>query len=286
MALHIVMDSVGDMPEAWKEQYQIHVIPINLHLGDQVVPDDGQSITREDFFRWIEEHQQIPRTSQPSPGQFKAFYERIAQPGDTILSIHVTSKLSGTFQSATLAARELQDRFHIVPFDSKGGSLMMGFLARAAAIARERGWSLDRMLAHLETMRERIGIALTLSNLEFARLGGRISGPQSFFASMLRIHPIIELRDGMLPIVDKVRTRKRATRWLLDWLQKRYGDTPLHLGVMHARASDWARELAQRVQERFHVVELIQGPISLALTVHLGPDAVGLVACPADVALT
>ncbi len=284
MTLHIVMDSVGDMPAEWRERYGIHIIPVNLHLGDQVVPDDG-TLSREAFFRWIEEHQQIPRTSQPSPEQFKRFYERIAQPGDTILSIHVTSKLSGTFQSAVLAARDLAERFHVVPFDSRGGSLMMGFMARAAAIAHERGWSLDRIVDHLKRMRERIGIALTLSNLEFARLGGRISGPKSFFASMLRIHPIIELRDGRLPMVDKVRTRKRATQWLLRWLGERYGDAPLHLGVMHARASEWANELAQRAQAQAQVVELIRGPISLALTVHLGPDAVGLVACPHDVAL-
>jgi len=114
---HIVTDSATDMPPEWEKEFGIEVIPVNIHFGEHTYRQ-GVDLSNEDFYRLVDESGTIPKTSQPNPSQFVQFYQRIAQAGHTILSIHVTSKLSGTFESAVAAARELAGQFNIIPFDS------------------------------------------------------------------------------------------------------------------------------------------------------------------------
>ena len=112
--LRIVMDTTGDIPVDWLEAYDIQVIPINIHFGEQTFYQ-GVDLTNQDFYNLVEKSGKIPKTSQPTPKQFENFYRKIANPGDTIISIHVTSKLSGTFASAEIATRDLKDVYNIYP---------------------------------------------------------------------------------------------------------------------------------------------------------------------------
>ena len=130
--LRIVMDSAGDVPAGWPEEYGISVIPINIHFKEQTFLQ-GIDLSDEDFYRMARQSGTVPQTSQPSPQQFVDFYKQIADPGDTILSVHVTSKLSGTLASAELAARELQGSYRVLPVDSGYGSAAQGYLCRDAA---------------------------------------------------------------------------------------------------------------------------------------------------------
>ena len=114
--LRIVTDGAADMPAGWEKEYDIQVIPINIQFGEKTYLQ-GLDLSNEDFYRMVEESGKIPKTSQPSPFQFKEFYQHVARPGDSILSLHVTSKLSGTFKSAVAAAGELADKFNIIPFE-------------------------------------------------------------------------------------------------------------------------------------------------------------------------
>jgi len=126
--LRIVMDSAGDVPAGWNQQFDIQVIPLNIHFGEQTFLS-GIDLSNADFYRMADESGVIPKTSQPSPQQFIDFYRRVAQPGDTILSVHVTGKLSGTLASAESAARELAGEFNVYPFDSASGSAAMVIFA-------------------------------------------------------------------------------------------------------------------------------------------------------------
>jgi len=129
--LRIVMDTAGDLPDGWREDYQIDLIPINIiHQGKTYL--QGIDLGYEDFYRLVESTDTLPSTSQPTPYQFVEFYRALAQPGDTILSIHITEKLSGTMASANSAAEELKKEFNIIPFDSASGTLSMGMLAKEA----------------------------------------------------------------------------------------------------------------------------------------------------------
>ena len=115
MTLKIITDSAGDMPAGWDKTFDFHVIPVNIHFGEKTYLQ-GVDLTEVEFYQLAEKSGVIPKTSQPSPFQFISFYRQVASPGDTLLSIHVTSKLSGTFRSAEMAANELEGEFHDFPF--------------------------------------------------------------------------------------------------------------------------------------------------------------------------
>ena len=123
--MRIVIDSAGDMPAGWAEEFDIQVIPINIHFGEQTFLS-GIDLSNKDFYRLADESGVIPKTSQPTPQQFIQFYEKVAQVGETIISIHVTGKLSGTLDSAKIAARDLVGKYNILPLDSASGSAAMG----------------------------------------------------------------------------------------------------------------------------------------------------------------
>ena len=127
--LHIVTDGAADMPPEWGEEYQIHTVPINIQFGEKTYLQFSD-LDFDSFYDMVDETKTVPKTAQPSPHQFIEFYKNIAQEGDTILSIHVTSKLSGTYASSVIAAEELMDTFNIIPVDSAGGSMGLGFMCR------------------------------------------------------------------------------------------------------------------------------------------------------------
>ena len=140
--LRIVTDGAADLPAGWDREYDVEVIPINVQFGEKTYLQFVE-LDNEGFYKLVEETKKIPKTSQPSPHQFSEFYKKIAKKGDTILSIHVTSKLSGTYASAVAAVEEVKDQFTVIPFDSEGGSMGIGFMCRAARMMERTGSSLE-----------------------------------------------------------------------------------------------------------------------------------------------
>ena len=205
--LRIVTDGAADMPRAWQEEYDIQVVPVNIHFGDKTYLQ-YEELDNEGFYRLVDENRKVPKTSQPSPHQFKQAYEKIAQAGDTILSIHVTSKLSGTYASAVAAGRELAEKFRVIPFDSATGSAAIGMLCREARRLDRAGKSIEEIVKALEVMRSRCGIILALDTLEYARLSGRVGTLQAALASALNVKPIAILKDGVLNMAEKVRWKR------------------------------------------------------------------------------
>ncbi len=282
MSFHIAMDSVGDLPATWAQQYAIHILPVNIIFGARTYRDDTD-MDAATLVRLVRETGHYPRTSQPSLGQYLQFYRGIARPGEAVLSIHVSRHLSGTYEGAVAAARELaaQGGPRVVPFDSQGGSMSMGFLARAAAEARAQGLDLTATLERLRALRERIAVVLTLGSLEFIRHSGRVGSLAAALASLLRLYPVLTLDQGRLVVAAKVRSGRRALEASVRLIAQRFGSQPLHLAVMHALAPDRAQRLLQQARAQLRLHEVVQGAISAALTAHLGPGTVGLVAYPA-----
>lgn len=278
--LRIVTDGAADMPAEWRETYDIQVIPINIHFGEQTYLQNVD-LDNEGFYRLVDETKKIPKTSQPTPFQFKEFYEKIAEAGDTILSIHVTARLSGTFESATTAARELAGKFHIIPFDSACGSAGIGMMCREARLLERAGVSLELVLNRLDEIRRGIQIILTLDTLEYARLSGRVKTLQAALASLLNVKPIAILQDGVLHMAEKVRTRQASIDRILEMVRERFGDSPVNIAVVHARDPQAGQSLLERVRERFHVCQLLLTDLSISVAANLGPGTVGLVVYPA-----
>ena len=279
--LRIVTDGAADFPVGWEDEFDVQIIPINIHFGEETFLQYIE-MDLEAFYNKVATGSVFPKTSQPSPHQFSEFYRTVAKEGDTILSIHVTSKLSGTYASAVSAAAELRGKYNVVPFDSAGGSLGIAFLCRAARQMEKNGKSVEEIVAYLEGVREKIQIILTLDNLEYARRSGRVGTLSAALASLLNVKPIAVLKDGVLNMVEKVRTRKASLDRVVAMGKESFGDQPVHLGVVHARDPESAMILSDEAKKLFNYKDVVQSDLSVSLAINLGPGTVGLVLYPAD----
>lgn len=279
--IRIVMDGAGDIPEDWIKEYQIDVIPINIHFEDKSFLQ-GVDLSNEDFYRLVEINKAIPKTSQPSPGQFIDFYKNIADIGDTILSIHVTQQLSGTYASAVMAAKELEGSYDVIPIDSGNGSVGMGFMCRDARKMEREGALLGKILRHLDYLRENIHIILTLNTLEYARLSGRVKTLQAALVSLLDVKPIVILKEGALAMAGRVRTRRRSFEHIIDEMARRMGNRLINAAIAHARDVAAGITLLEMVRSKLNCKELVLTELSIAVAANLGPGTVGIMAYPLE----
>jgi len=275
--LKIVMDSAGDIPQEWRSEYDIEVIPINIQFENKTY-QQGIDLSNDDFYHLADSSGVIPKTSQPTPQQFVDFYSRIAQASDTILSLHVTSKLSGTFNSAVLAARQLKNKLNVIPYDTGSGSAAVGFMCKEIRQLDRAGATLQALLARLDVIRQNVNIVLTLDTLEYARRSGRVKALQAALAAIVNIKPVIILKDGALDMREKVRTRQRAINRVLEIIHQRVDDRLVNIAVVHSQSLEAAKELMKKVHETFHVNEAILSDLSIGVAANLGPGTIGIVA--------
>jgi DegV family protein with EDD domain len=278
--LRIVTDGAADMPETWANTYEIHMLPLNVQFGGETYTQ-GPGFTNSDFYRMVREKKIIPKTSLPSIGQVKAFYRSIAQHGDTILSIHISSKLSGTVATVEAAAGELSEEFKIIVFDSLAGSMAQAFMAREARLMERAGAALPEILHRLEVVRQQIVVFFTLDTLEYAYLSGRISALQNLVVAALKVKPIITLRDGLLEMSEKVRTRHRSLQQVAEKLFARMEGCRINLAVVHAADPQTASALYAKIGERMEIGEGVITELAIPVAANLGPGAIGIVAYPA-----
>jgi DegV family protein with EDD domain len=277
--LKIVMDTAGDLPSGWQERFDIDLIPINIiHNGQNYL--QGIDIHYDDFYRIMESSDVLPSTSQPTPYQFVEFYRKIAKPEDIVLSIHVTEKLSGTMDSARKAVEELKGELNIIPFDSASGTICMGMMAREAREMDRAGKTIETILARLDVIRRQMELVFTVDTLKFASMSGRVKHLQFALASILNVKPIIELKNGLLEMGEKVRSRNKSIDLLIEKMKSKFDDQRIIIGVLHAHDPQSGLELMEKVISQLNCAEAIFGEISISLAAHFGPGTLGLAAYP------
>lgn len=279
--LRIVTDGAADLLPEWKTEYGIDVIPVNIMFGEKSYLQ-GVELDNEGFYKMVEETKRIPKTSQPSPHQFVEFYRKVAQKGDTILSVHITAKLSGTYASAVAAAEELKNEFNVVPVDSACGSLGIGLMCREARKLERAGKSVDEIVKYLEGVKYNVRVILTLDTLEYAKMSGRVKTLQAALASVLNVKPIAVLRQGELNMAERVRTRKASLDRVIEMAKEEYGDRPVYLAVVHARDPQSGEGLLEQAKAHFNYKEAMLGELSISIAANLGPGTVGLILYPAE----
>jgi DegV family protein with EDD domain len=278
--LRIVTDGAADLLPGWGKEYGIDMIPVNIMFGEKSYLQ-GVELDNEGFYKMVDETKRIPKTSQPSPHQFVEFYRKIAQKGDTILSIHITAKLSGTYASAVSAAEELKGEFNIIPVDSAVGSLAIGMLCREARKMERAGKSVDEIVKYIEDIKYKIRVILTLDTLEYAKMSGRVKTLQAALASLLNVKPIAVLREGDLSMAERVRTRKASLDRVIEMAKEEYGDKPVYLAVVHARDPKSGQALLDQAKQHFNAKETMLGELAISIAANLGPGTVGLILYPA-----
>jgi DegV family protein with EDD domain len=279
--LRIVTDGAADILPGWEKEYGIDIIPVNILFGEKSYLQ-GVELDNEGFYKLVEENRRIPKTAQPSPHQFVEFYRKVAQKGDTILSIHITAKLSGTYDSAIAAAAELKDEFKIIPIDSACGSLGIGLMCREARKLERAGKSVDEIVKYIEAIKSKVLVILTLDTLEYAKMSGRVGTLQAALASALNVKPIAVLKEGVLNMAERVRTRKAALERVISMGREEHGNKPVYLAVVHARDQKSGQALLDQAKSQFNATETMLGDLSISIAANLGPGTVGLILYPVE----
>jgi DegV family protein with EDD domain len=274
--IKIVTDSTAALPSDLCSQFDITVVPLHVIFGQRSYRD-GVDLTSDEFYQLLRESKDTPSTTQPSVGEFLETYRPLAEAGHTVISIHLASKLSGTYSSA-IGARDMLAGADITPFDSAWTSFALGMIVREAAIAAQAGKSKEEIVALVERLNGKLNLLFVVDTLEYLQRGGRIGGAQALLGSLLRIKPILALDEGRIEPIDKVRTKPAAIRRLLEIMARRVDSTAasLRVAVMHAGAPEEAQALGEEIHRRFGVNDFFTGDIGPAISTHTGPGTVGV----------
>lgn len=280
-SMKIVTDSAADLPIEELEAYGIEVAPLSIHFPEGEIKSN--EISPDEFYDRLRAMvPKLPTTSQPSAGFFSRLYQRIASAGDEILSVHISSGLSGTIGAARMGAEHVRDIL-ITPIDTLTLSGGQRFQVLAAALAVRAGWTKQAIQDRLEQIRAQTEVIYTLETLDYLARGGRIGRVQALAGSLLHLKPIINVdkKDGKYNTVGKERTINKALKKIVDHLVNQYGvETPLWVTVLHGQFQEQADLLAEMLRERLPVAKLEILRISPVLGVHTGPGIVGAAVVP------
>jgi DegV family protein with EDD domain len=279
--LKIVTDGAADMPTEWEKVFEINILPLRVNFGEETYIQ-GINLDNQKFYQLVKEKKIIPKTSLPSPNQIADFYRSIIHAGDEILSIHLASRMSGTFSAVQMAVKELAAEIKITAYDSGAGSAALGFMCRDARLLSRAGASVQEILARMDEVKKRLTVIFTLDTLDFALMNGRVNLIQSSISSLLKIKPIVELHNGLIGISEKVRTRQKAIERVLEKVHHEVGGRLVNIAIVHAQDRSSAELIKAMIEKVSHYKEIIITDLAVPVAANLGPGTVGIVAYPAD----
>lgn len=277
MKIRIVTDSCADIPRALAAQRGIEIVPLNVHFGETVY-QDGVDIWSSKLYQLIEERGVYPKTSQPSPGDFVAVYDKLLRDDDVqIVSIHLSSGLSGTYQSAVIAKDMLgTDRIHVI--DSQQASVAQGAIVLAACDLIDGGATLGEVIEFVENVKHRARVLLVVDSLEYLHRNGRIGRAASLLGTILSIKPLLTVQDGVIAPLDKVRGLKRVKKRIIQEVKEQcYSQNGRLYGfVAHGNALSVAQELFSVIGSVCPIEYLELTDVGCVIGSNIGPGAFGM----------
>lgn len=275
----IVTDSVASLPETLLKEYNIHTVAYYIHRGDEVLRD-LVSIQRNDFYQWMHNAKELPKTASPGPGDYLEMYQSLADEGvEEIVSIHMTSKGSGAFQAAKATLPMLTEKLpgiRVEVIDTFNVALCQGWIALEAARASMEGKTISDILELISSLISKVKMIQTADTLKYLYMGGRIGRAQHLVGSLLNIKPLISMREGVIVALGQARSRAKAYRMIADIIEKSIGEKKAKIAYMHAAALEEIQVLRGEIEGRIRVVETIVAELSPALGVHSGPGTAGV----------
>jgi len=270
----IVTDSTADLTPELVEELGVTIVPLRVIFGNEAYRE-GVEITTEEFYERLVKSRQLPTTSAPSVGDFQEVYERLLKEADGIISIHISSKLSGTMQVAETARQSVAKPERIELVDSQATSVAIGFVVMEAVEAARAGAKLAEVKAAAESAVQRTQVWFMLDTLEYVRRGGRIGRARAYLGTLLRVKPILSFREGEVYPEERVRTRARGLERIIQWAVRH--QKVKRAVVAHATTLDEAESIRERLAMAFpnvkvHVVRF--GPV---IGTHGGPGTIGVV---------
>jgi DegV family protein with EDD domain len=275
----IVTDSAASIPPSLSEKHEIEVVPLNLVFEDRSYPDGVEGNTQE-FYQSLKSAHRPPTTAGASPATQLEAMRRAAQRASAVLCITVPAQFSGTYDSALKAAEMLKEGLpdiQIEVLDSQTAAMGQGFVVLEAAKAAAQGADLPAVLSRAREVMPHVGLLAVIDTLDYLARGGRVLKVQAWAAALLRVKPIVELRDQEVRLLTRARTKRRAVAQLIPILEQRgYKGQGLHLCVQHTNASQEAEELAEEAYRQLQPGELFISEFTLVMGAHTGPGLLGL----------
>jgi len=273
----VVTDSTAYLPAELIKKYNLIVAPQVLIWGEETF-QDGVDIQPDEFYTRLKTAKVMPTTSQVSIATMKTIFEELVEKGFDVLGIFISSKLSGTIQSAIQAKEMMGKASEKVTFvDSKSTAMAMCFQVLTVARAIEDGANLNDAVALAEKAREYTGVYFAVDTLEFLHRGGRIGGAQRFLGTALNMKPVLAVQDGRVEAVERIRTKSKALERVLELvIEQTQGKTPIRLATLHASAEEEARTLLDKATKELNATESIISTVSPVVGTHAGPGTVGL----------
>ena len=273
----IVTDSTAYLPKEIISQYHISIVPLSLVWGEQILLD-GVDIQPVEFYDRLSNSKVMPTTSQVTPAAMLGTIQPLLEQGYDVLGIFLSSKFSGTILSAMQARDMLNGAAHRVAIvDSLSTTMAMGWPILTAARAAQAGENLAECQKIAENACKNSGVLFVVETLEFLRRGGRIGGAQALLGTVLNIKPVLEMRDGRIEALEKVRTKQKATQRVIDLVTERIqGRTPIRIAVTHANSEADASFMLNAAQVELNPVETLLCPLSPVIGTHAGPGTVAL----------
>ena len=273
----LVTDSTASMPKELSDKYNISVAPQILIWGEETF-EDGVNITPSEFYTRLKKATIMPSTTQVTVAKFHELYQSLLAQDYQILTVIISAKLSGTLNSALQAKAMFPAEAPIEIVDSNTTAMAIGFHLLTIARAIKQGATLPECVALAQKAREHTGIFFAVDTLEFLHRGGRIGGATRFLGTMLNFKPILEVRDGRVEAIERVRTRRKSLSRIVELVVDQIGNrTPIRLASLHANAPEDAQAVLDEASEKLKPIETYSSEVSPVVGVHAGPGVVGLV---------
>jgi DegV family protein with EDD domain len=271
----IVTDSSAYIPDEARQGLNISVLPLWL-IWDGKTYRDGIDIQPAAFYQRLKDSKTLPTSSQPSAQEFGLFYQQVAKEADAIVSVLVSSRISGTIVSAQAAAAE-HPELNIRTVDSLSCAMGLGFIVLSAARASAEGKSVDEVVAVAEQMRDRVNMLFVVDTLDYLFKGGRISGGKHLLGTAFNIKPILHFHDGQIKPLTQARSKRKAIAQLLEIVQERLGEKKMvEAAVMDVNAPEEGDAVVEMVKGKFGPTGLHRTTVSPVVGTHVGPGTIGV----------
>jgi DegV family protein with EDD domain len=274
MKTAVVTDSTAYIPKEMREKANIHMIPLNVIFGDEVYQEEID-ITWDQFYEEVKT-KELPTTSQPPIGQFVELFENLAEDYDAVISVHLSSGISGTYQGA-ITAGTMVEGIKVYAFDSEISCMVQGFYALEAAEWAERGEDPEVIIARLEELKATARAYFMVDDLSHLQRGGRLSGAAAFFGSLLQVKPLLHFENKVIVPFEKIRTRKKALKRIADLLGEDAAKGGQYRAVIiHANREQEALEWRDELAAMYPNVEFSISYFGAVIGTHLGEGSMGM----------
>ncbi len=274
--IRIITDSTADLPVQFIEEYDIHVVPLKVIFKEKMYRE-GEDITTDEFYKKLKKADQLPSTSQPSPGEFQEVYEKYTANGASVISIHISAEMSGTYQSALMARKNLSGR-DIRVIDSKNVTCALGLIVIAAAKAAKEGKNPEEIEKIALDIAEKIKVYFIVDTLENLHKGGRIGRATALLGTVLKIKPVLTINNGIVAPFEKIRGKGKAINKIISILKDHSRKEKINYCVfMHAHCLKNALILKDKIRKEIGDHEGFIGEIGAVVGTHAGIGTFGII---------